>query len=118
MKRLFVVATMFAALSLPALAAKNSQTVSIPSPVKAGSTQLTPGDYDVTWTGTGCRRSSHRHAKQKGDHHVPGKAGPRDQQERGSGNRQPKWDRRPARNPHAQLDVDRRNCAILRTIKR
>ncbi len=44
---------MLAALSLPALAAKNSETVSVPSPVKAGSAQLTPGDYDVTWTGTG-----------------------------------------------------------------
>jgi opacity protein-like surface antigen len=53
MKRLFAVATMLAALSLPALAAKNSETVSIPSPVKAGSTELTPGDYNVTWTGTG-----------------------------------------------------------------
>src|ERR1700678_1155333 len=52
MKRLFVVATMLAALSLPALA-KNSQTVSIPSTVKAGTTQLAPGNYDVTWTGTG-----------------------------------------------------------------
>ncbi len=53
MKRLIAVATILAALSLPALAAKNSQTVSIPSAVKAGATQLAPGDYDVTWTGTG-----------------------------------------------------------------
>lgn len=53
MKRLFVVATMFAALSLPAFAAKNSGSMSVPEPVKAGSTKLTPGNYDVTWTGTG-----------------------------------------------------------------
>jgi hypothetical protein len=53
MKRLFVVATMFAALSLPALAAKNSGSMSVPEPVKAGSTKLIPGNYDLTWTGTG-----------------------------------------------------------------
>ena len=48
MKRLFVVATMFAALSLPALAAKNSGSMSVPEPVKAGSTKLIPGNYDLT----------------------------------------------------------------------
>ena len=53
MKRLFVVATMFAALSLPAFAAKNSGSMSVPELVKAGSTKLSPGNYDVTWTGTG-----------------------------------------------------------------
>jgi len=53
MKRLFVVATMFAALSLPALAAKNSGSMSVPEPVKAGSTKLIPGNYDLSWTGTG-----------------------------------------------------------------
>jgi hypothetical protein len=53
MKRLFVAATMFAALSLPALAAKNSGSMSVPEPVKAGSTKLIPGNYDLSWTGTG-----------------------------------------------------------------
>lgn len=53
MKRLIAVATLVAAFSLPALAAKNSENVSVPSPVKAGATQIAPGDYEVTWTGTG-----------------------------------------------------------------
>lgn len=53
MKRFLVSATMLALLSVPALAAKNSETVNVPETVKAGSTQLAPGDYEVTWTGTG-----------------------------------------------------------------
>lgn len=53
MKRFFVSATMLVLLSAPAFAAKNSQTVNVPEPMKAGSTQLAPGDYDVTWTGSG-----------------------------------------------------------------
>ncbi len=52
MKRLFVFATMLTLLSVPALAAKNSQTINVSTAVKAGSAQLTPGDYNVTWTGT------------------------------------------------------------------
>jgi hypothetical protein len=53
MKRFLVSATMLALLSVPALAAKNSQTVNVPEPMKAGSTQLAAGDYEVTWTGAG-----------------------------------------------------------------
>ena len=52
MKRLFVFATMLTLLSVPALAAKNSQTITVSTAVKAGSTQLAPGDYNVTWTGS------------------------------------------------------------------
>jgi hypothetical protein len=53
MKRLIGSAMMLAMLSVPALAAKNSQSVTVPETVKAGSAQLAPGNYDVSWTGTG-----------------------------------------------------------------
>src|SRR5580658_2372970 len=53
MKRFFVLVMMVALLSAPAFAAKNSQTVTVPAAVKAGSTTLVPGDYNVTWTGSG-----------------------------------------------------------------
>jgi hypothetical protein len=53
MKRFFVSVMMVALLSAPAFAGKNSQTVAVPSAVKAGSTTLVPGDYNVTWTGSG-----------------------------------------------------------------
>lgn len=53
MKRFSVILTMVALLSATALAAKNSQTVAVPSAVKAGSAILVPGDYNVTWTGSG-----------------------------------------------------------------
>ena len=53
MKRFFAFATMLTLLSVPALAAKNSQTVNVPTVVKVGSAQLIPGDYNVTWTGSG-----------------------------------------------------------------
>jgi hypothetical protein len=52
MKRIFVFATMLTLLSVPALAAKNSRNISVSTAVKAGSTELTPGDYNVTWTGS------------------------------------------------------------------
>jgi hypothetical protein len=52
MKRFFAFAMMLALLSAPAFAAKNSQTVNLPMAVKAGSTELTAGDYNVTWTGS------------------------------------------------------------------
>jgi Family of unknown function (DUF5849) len=52
-KRFFGFAIMLASLSVPALAAKNSQTVAISDPVKVGSTQLPAGEYKVSWTGTG-----------------------------------------------------------------
>jgi hypothetical protein len=53
MKRFFCFAAMLALLSVPALAGKNSQTVNVPEAMKAGSAELTPGDYNVTWTGSG-----------------------------------------------------------------
>lgn len=53
MKRSLVFAAMLAMVSAPAFAAKNSQTLSVPTAVKAGSTELAPGDYDVTWTSPG-----------------------------------------------------------------
>lgn len=53
MKRSLGFATMLTLLSAPAFAGRNSQTVNIPEPMKAGNTQLAAGDYNVTWTGTG-----------------------------------------------------------------
>jgi hypothetical protein len=53
MKRFFVFAMMLALLSAPAFAGKNSQTVTVSTTVKAGSAMLSPGEYDLTWTGTG-----------------------------------------------------------------
>jgi hypothetical protein len=53
MKRFFVAVTVLALLSIPALAAKNSQTVVVPMAVRAGSAELAPGNYDLTWTGSG-----------------------------------------------------------------
>ncbi len=53
MKRPVAFAIMLTILSAPAFASRNSQTVNVPEPMKAGSTQLAAGDYNVTWTGTG-----------------------------------------------------------------
>ena len=52
MKRFIGLALVCTILSIPALAASNSQTVNLPSAVQVGSTQLPAGDYKVTWTGT------------------------------------------------------------------
>lgn len=52
MKRFFAFAVMFASLSVPVFAAKNSQTVTVSSPVMVGKTELPAGDYKVTWTGS------------------------------------------------------------------
>jgi hypothetical protein len=51
MKRFVAFAMMLTILSAPAFASGNSQTVNVPESMKAGSTQLAPGDYNVTWTG-------------------------------------------------------------------
>ena len=51
MKRFFAFALTFT-LAAPIFAAQNSQTVNVPETIKAGSTQLAPGDYNVSWTGT------------------------------------------------------------------
>jgi hypothetical protein len=53
MKRFFGYALIFASLAVPAIAAKNSQNITISTPVKVGTTQLPVGQYKVTWTGTG-----------------------------------------------------------------
>jgi hypothetical protein len=53
MKRSFVLAVIFVLFSIPSFAAKNSQSFNLAKAVKAGSVELTPGDYDVTWTGSG-----------------------------------------------------------------
>jgi hypothetical protein len=53
MKRFFGYAAMLALLSVPAFAAKNSESITISEPVTVGTTQLPAADYRVTWTGTG-----------------------------------------------------------------
>jgi hypothetical protein len=53
MKRSLGFAMILTLVSAPAFAGRNSQTVNIPEPMKAGSAQLAAGDYSVTWTGTG-----------------------------------------------------------------
>ena len=53
MKRLLYSAVVLALVSVPAFAASNSKTVTLPEAVTVGSTQLPAGDYKVTWTGTG-----------------------------------------------------------------
>jgi hypothetical protein len=53
MKRFLGYAAMLALLSAPAFAAKNSEKITISSPVTVGSTQLPAADYKVTWNGTG-----------------------------------------------------------------
>jgi hypothetical protein len=53
MKRLLYSVAVLMLISIPAFAAKNSQTVNIPEAVTVGNTQLEAGDYKVTWSGTG-----------------------------------------------------------------
>jgi hypothetical protein len=53
MKRIFGFALMLALLSIPALAAKNSQSLNIMDTVTVGNTQLPAAEYKVTWTATG-----------------------------------------------------------------
>jgi hypothetical protein len=53
MKRLLYSALLLTLVSIPAFAAKNSSSVTFPDGVTVGSAQLPPGDYKVTWTGTG-----------------------------------------------------------------
>lgn len=53
MKRFFGFALMAVLISLPAFAAKNSQTVSLKQDVTVGTTKLAAGDYKVSWTGEG-----------------------------------------------------------------
>ena len=53
MKRLFGYALMLAFAAVPALAAKNSQSVDLADKVKVGTSDLPAGSVKVTWTGTG-----------------------------------------------------------------
>ena len=53
MKRLVSYALVSALLTAPAFAAKNSQSFKLPVAVNVGSTQLSAGDYKVSWTETG-----------------------------------------------------------------
>jgi len=53
MKRISVFALMLALFTIPALAAKNSQSLTLLDAVTVGTTQLPPAEYKVTWTGTG-----------------------------------------------------------------
>ncbi|HLY41957.1 MAG TPA: hypothetical protein VKR52_12140 [Terracidiphilus sp.] len=53
MKRFFGYALILGMLSIPALAAKKSESLTVATPVKVGTTQLAAGDYDLSWTGTG-----------------------------------------------------------------
>jgi len=52
MNRSLGFAMMLTLLSASAFAGRNSQSVNIPEPMKAGTAQLAAGDYNVTWTGT------------------------------------------------------------------
>jgi len=73
MKRFFGYALLLASLSIPALAAKNSQSITLTDPVKVGSTQLAAGDYKVTWTGTAPNVQVTIAAKGKASVTVPAK---------------------------------------------
>jgi len=53
MKRFWGFALILGMLSIPAFAAKNSQSLTVTTPVKVGTTQLAAGSYDLSWTGTG-----------------------------------------------------------------
>jgi hypothetical protein len=50
MKRILCFGLMLVLSSLPALAAKNSQSFFAPSAVRVGDTQLPQGHFNVTWT--------------------------------------------------------------------
>jgi hypothetical protein len=53
MKRILGLALALVFLSVPAFAAKNSQSVLLAQAATVGSTQLPAGHYRVTWTGSG-----------------------------------------------------------------
>jgi hypothetical protein len=52
MKRLLSFALVLSSLSIPAFAAKNSQTITLANPVTVGSTKLPAGEYKLSWTGS------------------------------------------------------------------
>jgi hypothetical protein len=73
MKRFFGFALLLAAISVPAFAAKNSQSLNLAGSVKVGTTQLAPGDYKVTWTGEGAAVQVTLEQKGKASVTVPAK---------------------------------------------
>ncbi|HEY6489239.1 MAG: hypothetical protein WCC26_08255 [Terracidiphilus sp.] len=73
MKRFFGFAILLASLSVPAFAAKNSQSISITGPVTVGATQLPAGNYKVSWTGIGSNAQVTIAEKGKASVTVPAK---------------------------------------------
>jgi hypothetical protein len=53
MKGVLKFSILFAALATPLFAAVKPQTVTISQAVTAGTTQIAPGDYKVSWEGSG-----------------------------------------------------------------
>jgi hypothetical protein len=53
MKAILQFSALFALLAAPLYAASKPQTVTISQAVTAGSTQIAPGDYKVSWEGAG-----------------------------------------------------------------
>ena len=53
MKRFIVYAAMFALVSAPAFAAKNSENITITHAVSVGTTQIPAAQYKVSWKETG-----------------------------------------------------------------
>lgn len=51
MKRILTFAFIAALLSVPSFAAKNSQSITLATPVTVGSTKLPAGDYKISWNG-------------------------------------------------------------------
>jgi hypothetical protein len=52
MRRLLSFAIVLSSLSIPAFAAKNSQTIQLPSAITVGSTKLPAGEYKLSWSGS------------------------------------------------------------------
>src|SRR3974390_2981941 len=52
MKRFIGFAIILSSLSIPAFAAKNSQTINLATPVTIGSANLPAGQYKLSWSGT------------------------------------------------------------------
>ena len=53
MKRFLGFALMLVVFAAPAFGSKKPATVTIPTPVQVGTTQLPAGDYKLAWTGSG-----------------------------------------------------------------
>jgi hypothetical protein len=73
MKRFLGLAIILGSLSIPALAAKNSEHITIADPVQVGSTQLPAGNYTVSWTAIGSNAQVTIAQKGKASVTVPAK---------------------------------------------